>query len=223
MKQLLGLIMVAMAGLPAAVHSDEPPHFEGKVVVEWLDDNPFVPTMRIVQDFAFRQAQGRLWSVPGGEILQGKSMPPLFRDRIGSPFEGSFRKSAVVYDYATQTMKEPWRDAQIMFYEAALAEGVMPAEAKAMYLVLQAQGSRWEVPDSRCYGFCHGKTEKLIWRPMTDDVRLADILNWVRANDPSMEDVERRARAAILDPGPHIFPHDRCRVFSGSTLVKKLC
>lgn len=223
MRKLLGGWVVAGALLPVAVHSDEPPHFEGKVVVEWLDDDPFQPTMRLVQDFSFRQAAGKVWQVPGGEVLKGKGMPPLFRDRIGTPFESTFRKSAVVYDYATQSMKEPWREAQTMFYEAAIAEGVMPAEAKAMYLVLQAQGSRWEVPGSRCYGSCHGKTEKLIWRPMADDARLVDLLNWVRANDPSLEDVERRSKAAILDPGPHVFPQDRCRVFSGSTLVKVLC
>jgi hypothetical protein len=49
------------------------------------------------------------------------------------------------------------------------------------------------------------------------------LLNWVRASDPGLEEVEARARAAILDPGPHVFPQDRCRVYSGSTLVKVLC
>ena len=217
------LVLLAFMWAPALVQSDEAAHFEGRVVVEWLDDNPFLPTMRIVQDFGFRQAEGRLWRVPGGTVLEGKSMPPLFRDRIGAPFEGSFRKSAVVYDYATQSRGETWKDAQRMFYEASVAEGVMPSEAKAMYLVLQAQGSRWEVVGSRCYGFCHGKSEPLIWRPMADDQRLAELLNWVRASDPGLEEVEARARAAILDPGPHVFPQDRCRVYSGSTLVKVLC
>lgn len=221
MKRLLAWLAVAC--IPVAVQGDEPARFEGRVVVEWLDDDPFIPRMRLVQDFGFRQSAGKLWRVPGGQVLEGRGVPPLFRDRIGTPFEGLFRKAAVVYDYATQSRAESWGDAQRMFYEAALAEGVTPAEAKAMYLVLQAQGTRWELPGSRCYGACHGGGEPLVWRPMVDDQRLARLLDWVRAGDPDLDEVESRARHAILDPGPHLFPPDHCREYSGSTLIRVVC
>jgi len=196
--------------------------FEGRVVVEWLDD-PFVPTMRLVEPFEFHQSNGKVWNVPVGHIVKGRGMPPLFRDLVGQPFNGGFRKASIVYDHATQAMKEPWDEAQRMFLEASLAEGVTQSEAKAMYMLLRAQGSRWEVPGSRCYGSCHGKTEPLLWRPVVDEAVVGDLLGWVRHNDPSLLDIEQRAETAILDRGPHVFPLQPCLVFSGSTLIGRVC
>jgi hypothetical protein len=196
--------------------------FEGRVVVEWLDD-PFVPTMRLVEPFEFHQSKGKVWKVPVGHIVKGRGMPPLFRDLIGQPFNGGFRKASIVYDHATQAMKEPWDEAQRMFLEASLAEGVTQSEAKAMYMLLRAQGSRWEVPGSRCYGSCHGKTEPLLWRPVVDEAIVGDLLGWVRHTDPSLLDIEQRAETAILDRGPHVFPLQPCLVFSGSTLIGRVC
>ena len=126
------LAMLAAALLPAGVQGEDHGRFEGAVTVEWLDSDPFLFTFRLLRDFTYRDGKGKAWTVPGGKVIDGKSVPPLFMDRIGHPFDGGFRKSAVVYDYATQTMSEPWPATQRMFYEAALAEGVPSAEAKAM-------------------------------------------------------------------------------------------
>ena len=196
--------------------------FDGRVVVEWLDD-PFVPTMRLVEPFEYRQSQGKAWKVPEGYVIKGRGMPPLFRDLVGQPFNGGYRKAAIVYDHATEAMKDPWDDAQRMFMEASIVEGVTRPEAKAMYMLLRAQGSRWEVPGSRCYGSCHGETEPLLWRPVVDEDVVADLLGWVRRNDPSLVNIEQRAETAVLDRGPHIFPVERCLIFSGSTLVGRSC
>ena len=196
--------------------------FEGRVVVEWLDD-PFVPTMRLVRSFAYREPQGKVWAVPQGHIIKGRGMPPLFRHLIGQPFYGSFRKASIIYDHATQEMKEPWDQAQLMFLEASMAEGVNESEAKAMYMLLRAQGSRWEVPGSRCYGSCHGKTEPLLWRPVVDEVVVNDLLGWVRRDNPSILQIDQLVETAVLDRGPHVFPLQPCLVFSGSTLIKRIC
>ena len=220
-------VVVFMAALSAGVLAADDGKrgngsFEGRVVVEWLDD-PFVPKMRLVEPFAYRQPEGRVWAVPGGHIVKGRGLPPLFRDLIGQPFNGGFRKSSIVYDYVTQEMTEPWEDAQHMFLDASGAEGVTQAEAKGMYMLLRAQGSRWEVPDSTCYGHCHGKEEPLLWRPVIDEVAVGELLGWVRRSNPGLSEIDERVQSAILDPGPHIFPQQRCRVFSGSTLVKIIC
>jgi hypothetical protein len=207
MKQLL--ILVATAALSVGGLAADIGEFQGKVIVEWLDD-PFVPTMRLVEPFAFRQPDGKVWTVPGGYILKGTGLPPLFRELIGQPFNGGFRKSSIVYDYATQKMTEPWDAAQHMFLDASVAEGATQAEAKAMYLLLRAQGSRWEVPDSQCYGHCHQKGGKhLLWRPLVDEALVGELVGWVRRNNPSLAEIEQRAQTAILYPGPHVFPHRR--------------
>ena len=220
MKKLL--ILVVTAALSVGGFAAENGEFQGRVMVEWLDD-PFVPTMRLVEPFAYRQPEGKVWAVPRGHIVEDRGMPPLFRDLIGHPFNSGFRKSSIVYDYATQKMTEPWDDAQHMFLDASVAEGVTRAEAKAMYLLLRAQGSRWEVPASNCYGHCHGKAVPLLWRPVVDEAVVGELLGWVRRNDPSLQEIEQRAQSAILDAGPHVFPQQPCRVFSGSTLVKLIC
>jgi hypothetical protein len=141
--------------------------------------------------------------------VKGTGLPPLFRDLIGQPFDGAFRKSSIVYDYVTHKMTEPWDDAQHMFLDASVAEGVTQAEAKAMYMLLRAQGSRWEVPDSKCYSHCHGKGTPLLWRPLVDEAVVGELLGWVRRNNPSLAEIEQRAQTAMLYPGPHVFPHRR--------------
>ena len=223
-QRLIGIFFVALsAGVFAADERDiDQGSFDGRVVVEWLDD-PFLPTMRLVEPFGFRQASGKAWTVPEGYVIKGRGMPPLFRHLIGQPFSGGYRKAAIIYDHATEDMRKPWDDAQRMFVEASISEGVAPSEAKAMYLLLRAQGSRWEVPGSRCYGSCHGKTEPLLWRPVVDEAVVADLLGWVRRSDPSLLDIEQRAETAVLERGPHVFPLQPCLVFSGSTLVGRVC
>jgi len=220
MKKLL-LCLGAMLALPGLGGAD-PGGFEGKVVVEWVDD-PFISTMRLVEDFGFRQAQGKLWRASRGQVIEGKGMPPLFRDLVGQPFEGGFRKSAVLYDSAVHAMVEPWEQAQRMFFEASMVEGVSATDAKVMYLILAAQGTRWEVTGSRCYGSCHGREVPLEWRPVVNETRVSELMNWVRAVDPDLREIDMRAQSAIRAVGPHIFPQSRCNEFSGSTRIRKSC
>jgi len=197
--------------------------FEGRVVVEWLDD-PFVPTMKLAEDFAYREASGKLWRAPRGQVLDGKGLPPLFRHLAGHPFEGGFRKASVLYDAATRQMINNWGDAQRMFYEASVAEGVFPADAKAMYAVLAAQGSRWEVKGSSCFGTCHGNGLPLEWRPVVNERKVGELVEWARANDPSLPEIEARAMKVIKAQGPHIFTQPECDdLFSGSTRIRKHC
>ena len=220
MKKLL--VLLATAVMLSTARGGEPGSFEGKVVVEWMDD-PFVTAMRLVEEFRFRQAKGKVWTVPRGQVLDGKGIPPLFRDLIGQPFDGGFRKAAVIYDFAAHRMTEPWEDAMRMFYEASVAEGVPPADAKAMYLVLATQGSRWEVPGSKCFGSCHGASGTLEWRPVVDERKVGELLAWVRAADPELRDIDMRAQSAIRAVGPHIFTQSACQEFSGSTRIRKSC
>ena len=196
--------------------------FEGRVVIERLDEG-FVPSMRVVEDFGFRQAKGKVWKVRRGEVFDGKGMPPLLCDLLGSPYEGSFRNAAMVYESATQRMTEKWDEAQRMFFEAAVAEGVAVRDAKVMYLLLAVQGSRWEVPGSRCFGSCHGVSGPLEWRPVINEARTAELVNWVRTADPKLDEIDRRAQSAIRAKGPHIFTQPACDMFSGSTQVRKRC
>jgi hypothetical protein len=225
MNKMLACLVSTLAIAGTAVtgtHGAERGGFEGRVVVEWLDD-PFVPSMRTVEDFGFRQKTGKVWKVARGQVFDARGLPPLFGDLVGPPYAGGFRKASMVYESATQTMTEKWDEAQRMFFEAAVAEGVAPLDAKAMYLVLVLQGSRWELPGSRCFGSCHGLSSPLEWRPVIDEAKAGELVKWVRAADPKLEEIDLRAPSAIRARGPHIFTQPPCDMFSGSTQVRKRC
>lgn len=203
---LLTVVAISGGGLLAAQQSG----FKGRVVVEWVDDSQFVAQMQLVEDFSFSQANGKTWLAPSGSRVDGRSMSPLFVRVSGPPFDGGFRKAAIVYDYATKDMSEPWHEAQRMFFEGSLAEGVSPIEAKVMYMLLYATGPRWAIPGkSSCFNHCHTGVSELAWRPLIDDEPVVALVGWVRNENPALEQIERRVSKVILHPGPHIFGYVR--------------
>ena len=207
--RLLALVISVAFACGAALASGVA-RFEGRLVLEWVDESPFVAAMRLVDAFSFQQQDGRMWVVPASGIVDGRSMPPLFVSMMGHPFEGGFRKTAVVYDYAVKDKKQPWQDTQRMFYEASIAEGILPIEAKVMYMLLNALGSRWALRDSStCFSHCHAGASELVWRPLVDDEPVVALVSWVRQDDPSLEAIEQRVSTVILHPGPHVFAHVR--------------
>ncbi|MEQ1880875.1 MAG: DUF1353 domain-containing protein [Burkholderiales bacterium] len=197
-------------------------NFVGGLVVERVED-PFVAAIRVLQDFSYRDAGGKLWPVSRGQILDGKGLPTLFRDIGGPPYEGEVRKSVVVYESATQRRAEDWQRAQRMFFEASLSEGMAAAEAKVLYLLLAIQGTRWEVPGSGCFGVCHMTSVPLEWRPVINEARTTDLVHWVRASNPTIEEIDLGGQSAIRAPGPHVFTQPACNEFSGSTRIRKSC
>ncbi len=180
--------------------------FEGRVVLEPVGDDPFVPLYRLGEQLVFRQGNGTEWISPAGVILDGRSVPTLFVKVFGHPFEGSFRKSAVSYDYTVRRKQVSWEAAQRMFYEALRAEGVVESDAKVMYLLLSGSGTRWALPGpNSCFSRCHTDAKELEWRPRVDDEKLLSLITWTQVDNPGLDQIDQRARATILEPGPHIF------------------
>lgn len=178
--------------------------FCGRIIVEWVDD-PFVPLLRVLEDFFFFQRDGKVWKTPAGAIVAGRSIPPLFVQLKGHPFQGGFRKTAITYDYAVTARKRPWQDADRMFYEGAVTEGVLPVEAKVMYLLLYATGPRWAVSGTRdCHGRCHRRDEELAWSPQVDHEQILSLVSWVHAQDPSLDSIEQHVDKVIIQAGPHV-------------------
>lgn len=180
--------------------------FEGKVVLKPVGDDPFVPSFRLQETLLFRQGGGMEWISPEGAIVDGRSVPTLFVQLTGQPFESSFRKSAVTYDHAVKRKHREWELVLRMFYDALRTEGVEEAEAKSMYLVLSGSGTRWVLRDEKnCFGRCHADARELEWRPRVDDERLLSLVPWVQAENPDLDQIDQRARATIIEAGPHIF------------------
>ena len=51
----------------------------------------------------------------------------------------------------------------------------------------------------------HGISGPLEWRPVIIEAKAGELVNWVCAADPNLEEIDRRAQSAIRAKGPHIF------------------
>jgi hypothetical protein len=204
----VALLLVLVAGCALALAADSA-RFVGRVVVEWLDDDPFIPSLRLVEDFGFQDGQGNTFLVPKGSVLDGRSLPPTFRDLFGGPFVGQYRKTSVIYDHLCRSMSEQWKVADRLFYHAAVAEGVEDNEAKQMYMTLYAGGLRWEPKGSTCYSHCHTSASALTWKPDLQDLDLKPIAGWIRETSPSVEAIDAKLDQLIKRPGPHVFVQAR--------------
>jgi hypothetical protein len=199
-----GLLILAGMFVGAAALSAGQGRFVGKVVVEWLDD-PFVAKLQLREDFGFEDQAGKLWLARQGQVLDGTSIPLVFRSMIGMPFVGDYRRASVVYDYYCHAKTEPWRDVHRMFYHASLTEGVGEVEAKVMYATLYAAGMRWEMSGSSCFRSCHAAAPSLTWKPQVESKDVSPVVEWIRQVNPALEEIDARVDAAVKRPGPHVF------------------
>jgi hypothetical protein len=208
-KLLLLLVLLAAVMGCSAVQAADPARFIGKVAVEWLDDDPFIPRMRLLEDFGFQDARGKSWVAQKGSVLDGRSLPLVFRDMFGSAFQGSYRKTSVLYDHYCHAMSEQWPEVHRMFYAASIAEGVDETEARLMYMALYAGGLRWEMKGSTCFRGCHASAAALTWKPEIQDLDLRPINAWIRQSSPDLDGIDARLNEVIRKPGPHIFVQRR--------------
>jgi hypothetical protein len=127
-------------------HAEECPvrvgEYSGTVKAEWLTKTR---EMRLLEAFAFKGPDCKVWPVPKGAIVDGASIPQPFWSLIGGPFEGRYRDASVVHDYYCQVRTETWESVHEMFYYAMLANGVDSNKAAAMYYAVRWFGPRWEL------------------------------------------------------------------------------
>lgn len=198
---ILMLTMCCAAGVLAAQDGA----FIGRVVAEWIDDDPFIQKLRLQQPFAYRDSRGSLWTADGAHVLDGRSFPPIAQDLIGPVFAGELRRANLMFDYQCKAMTMSWRAVHRMYHDAVLTQGVPALDAKLAYASVYATGPRWETRDSSCFKTCHANLPALAWKPQVEPEVVKPVLEWIRANDPSIEQIERRVNAVVLKPGPHLF------------------
>lgn len=114
--------------------------FEGDLHVRWLDDGRL---MELTSPFCFFDDAELAWSVPSGTRTDGASIPRFLWSIIGGPFEGKYRKAAVVHDYYCDVRQHSWRDVHSMFYAAMVTANVPHEQAKILYYGVLIGGPRW--------------------------------------------------------------------------------
>jgi hypothetical protein len=199
------LLAIAAACLCTVAVSADQAGFSGKVVVELLDGIEFAYKLRLLDDFAFTDASGKVWLARKGGILDGESVPRGLYSLGGLPYPSEYRKAAVVHDYFCRVRTEPWRQVHRTFYHASIVEGVSASQAKALYAVIYAGGWRWEQKGSSCYRSCHAAAASLAWEPAVIPAEVQPVLQWIAQQGPTLDEIDARMDAVIRKPGPHLF------------------
>lgn len=114
--------------------------FLGEVHLEMLDDGQ---SMVLLKGFTYIDPRCQPWPVPTGAKTDGASIPRFLWSIIGGPFEGRYRKPAIVHDFHCDVRLCKWEDVHRMFYEAMLTADVDSTKAKLLYFGVRLGGPRW--------------------------------------------------------------------------------
>ncbi len=199
------LLTIVAASLSALANGVDHTGFSGKVVIEVLDEIEFAQKLRLLEEVAFTDADGKVWRASKGAILDGETIPRELYATGGLPYPSEYRKAAVVHDYFCRARSEAWRQVHRTLHAASIVEGVSEAQARILYTVVYAGGWRWEPRGSGCYRSCHAAAASLAWRPAVTQAQIQPVLQWIEQHSPTLDEIDARLDAAIRRPGPHLF------------------
>ena len=114
--------------------------FTGNLHVEMMEDGRL---MRLLTEFGYIDPAGETWPVPQGTVTDGASIPRPLWAIVGGPFEGGYRKAAVIHDYYCDVRTRPWPTVHRMFYDAMLSANVGARQAQILYYGVRLGGPRW--------------------------------------------------------------------------------
>lgn len=182
---------------------DEWGRFPTKPKVELLDDGR---ELRLLEDFAYVDPQGRVWAAKTNSVVDGASIPRPFWAVTGGPLEGEFRNASIVHDVACDAKTEPWEDVHFMFYQACRCGQLPENKAKIIYAAVYHFGPRWDlhtVQEVRLTKDDKGNERKtlvtvhrskLIPRPAANEETRRKLEKLVTEKNPSLEELRK------LDP-----------------------
>jgi len=129
---------LAKTVIQGAVHNA----YVGEIIVNFGKSSR---EMTVVKAFSFFDSLGREWRVPAGTHTDGASIPRVLWTVFGGPFEGKWRRAAIVHDYYCDTHLMPRDQVNSMFYEALLVDGVNVLTAKTMYAAVSIGAPPWDM------------------------------------------------------------------------------
>jgi len=185
--------------------------FIGDVITKWLVETGDDRLMEVVNDFSYEDPNSKLWTTPAGWNVDGASIPRPLWTIVGSPFTGDYRRASVVHDHYCDVRTEPSDDVHLMFYSACRADGVGALKANTLYYGVLAGGPSWKTvrvvnfdlrasraPERDVIDF----NDTVVWQPPLDEMKLKEDVRWIEANNPTLEEIKGRARAARSQPPP---------------------
>ncbi len=162
-------------------------HYSGPIETRWEDDGR---NMVLLNELRYTDPYGEVWIAPAGSRVDGASVPRAFWGLIGGPFEGKYRNASVLHDVAYDEQKRSPEETDRMFYNAMRCSGVGVATAKTMYYALRRHGRHWK--HRQAIPADTGPSRPSAVNPE----ELGEIQQWIKQNDPDLEQIESRASAA---------------------------
>ncbi|SCX28616.1 hypothetical protein DSM25558_4518 [Agrobacterium sp. DSM 25558] len=103
-------------------------------------------------DFGYIDANGVGWQTNKATKTDGASIPPLLRPFVGSSWEESYIRAAVIHDWYCDRHVRTWKQTHRVFYDAMLSSGLQKPKAKLLFYAVYAFGPRWGylVPGQPC-------------------------------------------------------------------------
>jgi hypothetical protein len=210
----IGNVIVWIVGtsLLAGCGSNQPPpwmsgaiqkhkwgYYSGYPETRWDSDGR---SMTLLNELRYTDPDGVVWIAPAGSKVDGASIPRTLWTFMGGPFEGKYRNASVLHDVAYEQKKRPWEDCDRMFYNAMRCSGVSAVEAKTMYYALHRFGHHWRFPIKRAKRVKPSELaaqseqmpeEQYPKAAPADANDIQGVRDWIRGNDPSLEEIEHRA------------------------------
>ena len=180
----------------AAEQSHKWGYYSGAPVTQWDPDGR---TMTLLTELRYTDPKGQVWIAPAGSVVDGASIPRSLWTVMGGPFEGKYRNASVLHDVSYDQHNRPWQECDRMFYNAMRCSGVGAVEAKTMYYALYKFGHHWkyEIKKARPVNRHErlARTEEAPRAIPVDQNEVNAARNWIRGNEPSLEQIEERANA----------------------------
>ena len=157
-------------------------YFSGPIDTRWEADGR---TMTLLNELRYTDPKGVVWIAPAGSEVDGASIPRALWSFFGGPFEGKYRNASVLHDVAYDQKSRPWQQVDRMFYDAMRCSGVGVVEAKTVYYALYRHGRHWKLK----------KKKEELRSTAVDPGEVNAIQQWIRQNDPTLDQIESRVDA----------------------------
>ena len=167
-------------------------YYSGPVDARWDSDGR---SMTLLSELRYIDPKGVVWIAPAGSKVDGASIPRSLWSFMGGPFEGKYRNASVLHDVAYDNKSRPWQDADRMFYNAMRCSGVSAIEAKTMYYSLYKFGRHWKFSVKRAEPVTPNSENEAPRATAVSPQEVDAIQQWVKTNNPSLNQIEARADA----------------------------
>ena len=170
-------------------------YYSGTIDTRWDADGR---TMILLNELRYTDPKGVVWIAPAGSRIDGASIPRALWSFMGGPFEGKYRNASVLHDVAYDQQNRPPSVVDRMFYDAMRCSGVGATEAKTMYYSLLRFGRHWKFSVKKAKPVLPDSSDELLHEPRSTTVdpnEVGAIQQWIRQNDPSLDQIESRVDA----------------------------